>query len=152
TLRVERGGSRTLLFELSRFLQVKQVESQGRPLEFINNPALEGTRLAKQGNDQVAVVFPDRLREGEVLQLHFVYGGDVLSEAGGGLLYVGARGAWYPNRGLQPCMFDLEFRYPAEWKVIATGKRMDVASADEGLDSASGERQSKWVSEQPIAL
>lgn len=152
TMKVNRGGSRTLLFELSRFLQVNRVEENGKPLEFINNPALDGTRLAKQGNDQVAVVFPNPLHEGQVLKLRFVYGGDVLSDAGGGLMYVGARGAWYPNRGLQPCIFDLEFRYPAEWKLVATGKRMDVASADEGLDTASGERQAKWVSEQPFAL
>jgi len=152
TMKMMRGGSRTLLFELSRFLQVKQAEANGRAVEFINNPSLDGTRLAKQGNDQVAVVFPETLREGQVLKLRFTYGGDVLSEAGGGLLYVGARGAWYPNRGLQPCAFDLEFRYPAEWKLVATGKRTEAGTADEGLDTARGETHSKWVSEQPIAL
>src|SRR5690242_2289823 len=67
TMKVARGGSRTLLFELSRFLQVKQVEANGQPIEFINNPSLDGTRLAKQGNDQVAVVFPEPLREGQLL-------------------------------------------------------------------------------------
>src|SRR5438874_8059320 len=43
------------------------------------------------------------------------YAGDVLSEAGGGLLYVGARGIWYPNRGLAAADFDLRFQYPAGW-------------------------------------
>jgi hypothetical protein len=150
-MHVRRGGARAVLFELSRFLQVKQVEVNGKPVEFINNPALEGTQLARRGNDQVAVVFDRPLRAGQELQLHFVYGGDVLSEAGGGLLYVGARGAWYPNRGLTPCDFDLTFQYPEEWTLIATGKRMD-----DGQTPAAGampsERRARWVSERPIAL
>ncbi|HSB74151.1 MAG TPA: hypothetical protein VLC12_00795, partial [Terriglobales bacterium] len=81
------SGERALLFELSRFLQVKRVESEGRALEFIHNPALEGTQLARRGNDVVAVVFPQPLHAGEHLSLTFEYSGPVLSEAGGGLLY-----------------------------------------------------------------
>src|SRR5207237_6772875 len=106
-----RAGERALLFELSRFLQIKNVEADGQPVEYIHNQAIEGTQLARRGNDLVAVVFPEALRVGQKIKLHFVYGGDVLSEAGGGLLYVGARGTWYPNRGLGMSNYDLEFRY-----------------------------------------
>ena len=58
------------------------------------------------------MVFPQPLRDREILNLKFVYSGEVLSEAGGGLLYVGARGTWYPNRGLAMADFDLEFDIP----------------------------------------
>ena len=71
-------------FELSRFLQVKQVEADGQTVEFIHNQALEGTQLARRGNDLVAVIFPQPLRTGQKVSLRFVYGGDVLSEAGAG--------------------------------------------------------------------
>ncbi|HSS97597.1 MAG TPA: hypothetical protein VLK33_11230, partial [Terriglobales bacterium] len=81
---------RTLVFELSRFLQVKQVEADGHSIEFIHNQALEGTALSRLGNDQIAVVLPSDLKAGKKITLHFVYGGDVLSDAGGGLVYVGA--------------------------------------------------------------
>src|SRR5205085_11362478 len=50
-LQVRQSGERALLFELSRFLQVKKVEADGRPLEFVHNPALDGTQLARRGND-----------------------------------------------------------------------------------------------------
>jgi len=53
--------------------------------------------------------------------LRFVYAGEVLAEAGKGLLYVGAR-HWYPNRGLAMSDFDLTFHYPPEWMLVATGK------------------------------
>jgi len=148
-LEVRHGGMRTLLFELSRFLHVKSVEANGRKVEFINNQALEGTQLARRGNDLVAVVFSAPLKSGEKLELHFTYGGEVLSEAARGLLYVGARGTWYPNRGLAMADFDLEFHYPAEWTLVATGQRTQGTAPETG---APGEQTSRWISDRPMPV
>ena len=150
-LDVRQGGQRSVLFELSRDLQISRVEADGRTVEFIHNPAVEGSQLARHGNDLVAVVFPQPLRTGQTLNLRFVYAGEVLSEVGEGLLYVGARGTWYPNRGLVMSNFDLEFHYPAGWTLIATGKRADVLSSNTG-DDPPGEQVSRWVSERPIPI
>jgi hypothetical protein len=149
TLQVEvlRGGSRFLAFDLSRFLEVKAVEVDGYPVEFIHNPAVEGTRRARSGNDIVAVILPEPARKGQKLSLHFTYAGEVLSEAGPGLLYVGARGTWYPNRGLAMADFDLTFHYPEDWTLIATGKPEPFDSPQSG-----GEQVTRWVSERPIPV
>jgi Peptidase family M1 domain len=155
-MEVRQGGQRAVLFELSRFLQIKQIEADGHSLEFIQNQALEGTQLARRGNDLVALVFPEPLRTGQRMELHFAYGGDVLSEAGGGLLYVGARGTWYPNRGMAMSKFDLEFRYPEDWTLVATGKRVDstpAASADGASSNlVPGEQMSHWISDHAIPV
>jgi len=154
TLKVEvhTGGDRTVLFELSRFLPLKSVELNGRPVDFIHNQAVEGTQLARRGNDLVAVVFPAPLHTGDKFELHFVYGGEVLSEAGKGLLYVGARGTWYPNRGLAMADYALEFRYPPGWTLVATGKRITPDSSSETSITAGAEQVSRWVSERPIPV
>jgi hypothetical protein len=151
---VRRSGDRVLYFELSRFLQVKAVEVDGQPVEFINNPAMDGTQLARRGNDLVAVVFPDPLQAGRKLKIRFSYSGEVLSEAGGGLLYVGARGTWYPNRGLAMSNFDLQFRYPAGWTLVATGKKVNASAPDSTADAGSseGEQVAHWISERPMVL
>lgn len=145
TLEATRSGERTLVFELSRYLKVSSVAAGDTPLEFIQNESLEGGDLARRGNDLVAVVLPRPLRAREKLALHFNYSGSVLSEAGSGLMYVGARGIWYPNLGPAMSDFDLEFRYPAGWTLVATGKRVSA-------DSSGGEQASRWVSERPIPL
>lgn len=151
---VRKGGGRTLLFELSRYLKLDAVQEGGRALEFIQNQALEGTQLQRKGNDLVAVVFPAPLRTGQDLKLRFSYAGEVLSEAGKGLLYVGERGTWYPSFGLNPARFDLEFRYPAEWTLVATGKQVPPAGATEPGEAAEvpGLHVSRWVSERPMAV
>jgi hypothetical protein len=147
-LEVRQAGQRAVLFELSRSLQVSKVEADGHSVEFIHNQTLEGTQLARRGNDLIAVVFPQSLRAGQQINLHFIYGGDVLSEAGAGLLYVGSRGTWYPNRGLEMARFDLQFRYPAGWTLLATGKRIEGAPAD----LPPGEQFGHWVSDRPMPI
>ncbi|MGC2446941.1 MAG: M1 family aminopeptidase, partial [Candidatus Sulfotelmatobacter sp.] len=148
---VSTGGARTLLFELSRFLRIESVTLDGQPVEYIHNPALEGTHLARQGNDVVAVILPRTARTGETFELEFKYGGEVLAEAGGGLLYVGARGTWYPNRGLEMANFDLEFRYPTDWTLVATGKPTPIVSGEIPQESGT-EQRSHWISDRPIPL
>ncbi len=146
---VRESGSRILLFELSRYLNVESVKLDGQPVEFIHNPALAGTQLARQGNDFVAVALPDAPQVGQQIELDFAYGGEVLAEAGSGLLYVGARGTWYPNRGLEMADFDLQFTYPPDWTLVATGK---PTPPDRAPNPANGQQVGRWVSERPIPL
>lgn len=147
---VREGGGRTLLFELSRFLEIETLKLDGEPVEFIHNPSLEGTQLARRGNDVVAVIMPQPLVAGQKFALEFVYNGEVLAEAGSGLLYVGARGTWYPNRGMEMADFDLQFSYPPEWTLVATGKQAPYAT--ESIAQGSGEETSRWISDRPIPL
>jgi hypothetical protein len=152
-LEVRRGGSRFLAFELSRFLQIRTVEADGRPVEFIHNPAVEGTQLARSGNDMLAVLLPEPARQGQTITLRFVYGGEVIVEAGQGLLYVGARGTWYPNRGLGMADYDLTFHYPPGWTLLATGKPQAPAKPAHSAPANTGDEQvSRWVSERPIPV
>lgn len=143
-------GGRILLFELSRFLQVESVLFDGKPVEFIHNPALEGTALSRRGNDVVAVALAAPVLPGQKFNLDFTYGGDVLADAGNGLMYVGARGTWYPNRGMDMANFDLEFSYPTGWTLLATGKPAPVVP--DHAAKAGAEQTSRWVSERPIPL
>lgn len=145
-LQVRKGGQRTVIFELARSLVIKEVDADGSPVEFIHNPTIEGTQLARRGNDLVAVIFPRPLETGQQVTLRFVYDGTVLAEAGPGLLYVGAHGTWYPNRGFAMSNFDLEFRYPTGWTLVATGKPV------EPVQTEGAEQISRWISERSIPV
>jgi peptidase M1-like protein len=136
---------RVLLFELSRMLRVSQVLADGRPVEFIHNQAIEGSHLARQGNDVIAVVLPNPIEKGHKLELSFQYAGSVLSEAANGLLYVGDRGTWYPNVGFARASYDLQFEYPAGWTLVSVGHRTEAKN--EGA-----EQSSHWVSSRPIPI
>jgi hypothetical protein len=149
-IEVKRGGPRLMLFELSRFLNVQSVKLDGEAVEFIHNPSVEGTQLARSGNDFVAVILPEAAQTGQKMDLEFSYAGEVLAEAGSGLLYVGARGTWYPNRGLVMSDFDLQFDYPPGWTLVATGKP-SLATPDPTA-KVKGLETSHWVSDRPIPV
>src|ERR1700730_5326320 len=155
---ITRGGVRALIFELSRFLQLQVVEADGQPVEFIHNPSIEGTQISRHGNDLVVVILPEPTRAGETIELRFVYGGEVLAEAGNGLLYVGARGTWYPNRGLAMADFDLKFHYPRGWTLLGTGKPMTTSIRPGDLPPAGAmpnmadEQTARWISERPLPV
>lgn len=144
-LSCRRPGQRTLFFELSRYLGLKSVRWNGAAVDFLQNEAILGSELERRGNDVVAVLLPRALSCEQESRLEFSYSGDVMSEAGGGLMYVGARGTWYPNRGVNMADFDLQFRYPSSWTLLATGKRIQQ-------QVAGGEQISHWISERPIPL
>jgi len=145
TIISRRDGARMLMFELSRLLQIKQVQTDGTPVEFIHNPSIEGSQLARRGNDIVGVILPSPMRTGQKLALVFDYSGDVLSEAANGLLYVGEHGTWYPNIGFEKASYNLEFRYPQAWTLVATGKKTQQSTA-------GAEQVSQWNSERPIPV
>jgi hypothetical protein len=155
-LEVVHEGSRFMIFELSRFLQLKSVEADNKPVEFIQNPAIEGTRLARSGDDIIGVILPEPPHKGQKITLRFVYGGEVLAEAGSGLLYVGARGNWYPNRGLAMANFDLTFHYPPGWTLVATGEPAPIAASTNSgqteLRSTNNEQVSRFVSQRLIPV
>jgi hypothetical protein len=145
SLTAKYGGQQLLFFELSRYLKVHSVTLAGKPLDFLQNESVDGTELAKRGNDLVAVFLPRPVNDGEQFQLHFEYAGAVMQQAGTGLLYVGARGTWYPSRGVAMSKFDLEFRWPTEWTLVATGKRTS-------LETQGSELVGRWVSEVEMPL
>ena len=140
-----RSGSRILLFELSRLLQIKSVEADGKPVEFIHNQAVEGSQLARRGNDALAVFLPAAMKVGDPIRLKISYSGSVLSEAANGLLYVGARGTWYPNTGFAMSAFDMEFRYPVGWTLVAVGHRTD-------LKTEGTEQIARWVTDRKVPI
>jgi len=145
SLTPRRNGSRVLLFELSRLLQVQSVEANGTAVEFIHNQAVEGSQLEKRGNDALAVLLPAPMKTGVQIQLKIVYSGAVLSEKANGLLYVGERGTWYPNVGFSMSSFDLEFRYPPGWTLVAVGRRTELKS--EGTQQVA-----HWVTERKVPV
>lgn len=145
TISPKKTGATLLILELSRLLQVKSAEADGRPVEFIHNPSLTGSQLARRGDDMLAIYLPGGLHSGRPVELTIRYSGSVLSEAANGLLYVGEHGTWYPNAGFVMSWFDLEFRYPVGWTLVATGNQTETKAA-------GTEQVSHWVSERPVPV
>jgi hypothetical protein len=143
TLTPRRSGHRTVVLELSRYLKLSEVRVNGEPTEFIQNEAISGSDLSRRGDDLIGVVMPESLQKDRPVKLAFKYSGPVMFNAGGELIYVGARGTWYPNVGPSFSNFDLTFECPNDWTVVGTGKQVSNTVV-------GGKRVTRFVTEKPI--
>ena len=148
-----RRQARALLFELFRFLTVSEVtqvapDGAERPLEFFQNTLLSAAEVGTRGSDVVLVVLP-RAAPGEAPRrrtLRFRYRGRVVSDVGGGVLYVGARSLWYPNIDTgEPAHYRLRFRVPRSLELVATGNLQETRQEGDW-------KETLWVTDVPLPI
>jgi len=134
-------GERVLKFALLPTLRVTRVTGEGgQDLHFIQeNRKEDGSFYA---------VLDDAPAMGQVHSITVEYGGDkVLSNAGGGSYYVGARQSWYPNlNGFgEKALYDLTFKVPPSNVLISVGKL-------EGQHTEAGFAVTHWITQVPVAV
>jgi hypothetical protein len=113
-------GISALSFEISPLMQVSGATVDGRPAEVLQRDALRANIL-RAGNELVVLVPPEPLRAGREYEIEFHHSGNVVMNAGGHVLYVNARGNWYPMHGSQFASYDLLFRYPKDLDLVTPG-------------------------------
>ena len=134
-------GERVMKFGLLPTLRVTRVTDQnGQDLHYIQeNRKEDGSFYA---------VLDEAPAMGEEHSISVEYVGDkVLSNAGNGSYYVGARESWYPNlNGFgEKALYDLTFKVPPRNVVISVGKLA-------GESTEAGFAVSHWVTPIPVAV
>jgi len=126
------GSDRVLTFDFSRLLKVSEVlDERGESLAVYSYPLQEEIDAGDRSKGWIQVVLPAPHPVGEKFRLRFSYQGNVITDVGNNVLYVGERGGWYPNLGLgSPASFDLKFDYPENLTLVATGARIEKTTAN----------------------
>src|SRR6266852_6006516 len=97
-LRAETGTERVLALQLSRALTIDRITGvNGEALAFFQNEGMNLQERSARGNDYLDVVLPQTPAGHQEFTLHFHYRGNVIEDAGNGVLFVGARESWYPR-------------------------------------------------------
>lgn len=156
-LELTEPGPHILFFELSRFLRVQEVTDLSRPaataasapLEFFQNVTLTAEEARYRGSDVVVVFLPSSPAAPGTAEKHtlrFRYHGQVISDVGGGVLFVGARGSWYPTLGdVSLADYHLRFRTPRTLELVTAGTLK--AQREEGEW-----RETEWVTEKSLPV
>jgi hypothetical protein len=147
-LRALHDGGRVIVLELSRYLVVDEcTNGEGKALTFFQNEDVSRREMLRRGNDQLMVVLPAAARAKEEFHIGVRYHGSVISDAGNGVYYVGARGTWYPhlNAAAQFASYDLTFHWPRKLKLVATGDSVET-------HEDHGQHSGRWRSAVPMAF
>src|SRR5258707_24113 len=146
--RAETGGERVLTLQLSHLLNIDEVtDVRGEALTYFQNEGMTLRERSTHGNDFLYVVLPSAPTRGTEFSLRFRYRGNVIEDAGNGVLYVGARESWYPHfgDGADFADYDLTMHWPRRLRLVATGAKLDER---EDGDSRVGH----WRTEKPASV
>jgi hypothetical protein len=147
-VRSETSGERVLMFQLSRALHAETVtDEQGKPLPYFQNEGMTLQERSVRGNDYLHVVLPRPSQKGQEFTIHFHYRGNVIENAGNGVLFVGARESWYPHLGDQAdfASYELTMHWPRHLKLVATGAKLDEQIAGDF-------RVAHWRTDKPLSI
>ena len=126
--RAETGGERVLQLQLSRTLNIDDISSdRGEPLIYFQNEGMTLRQRSTRGNDFLYVVLPAAPARGSEFTVRFRYHGNVIEDAGNGVLFVSARESWYPHSGdaAEFADYDLTMHWPRRLRMVATGTKLD---------------------------
>jgi hypothetical protein len=134
-------GERVMKFGLLPTLRVSRVtDENGQDLHYIQE--------SRKEDGSFYAILDEAPEAGKEHSISVEYVGDkVLSNAGDGSYYVGARESWYPNlNGFgEKALYDLTFKVPPSNVVISVGKL-------EGQSTEAGFAVSHWVTPVPVAV
>ena len=146
--RAETGGERVLPLQLSRMLTIDEVSGErGEPIAFFQNEGMTLSERSTRGNDFLYLVLPSPPARGTEFTLRFRYHGNVIEDAGNGVLFVSARESWYPHSGdaAEFADYDLTMHWPRRLRLVATGTKIDER---EDGDSRVGH----WRTDKPASV
>lgn len=140
------GSQQFLGIQLSRSLKIASITGEhGEALTFFQNEGLTQQEINSRGQDTLLVFLPKTPAQGATFTLNFRYSGNVIEDAGNGVLFVGARDNWYPHFGdaSEFAFYDLTFHWPKRLRLVATGTKS--AEREDGES-----RVANWSTRNPV--
>jgi Peptidase family M1 domain len=140
------GAEQIVFIQLSRALKVDSITlNNAAQLAFFQNEGLTEQELRARGDDTLCIFLPARPAPGDSFSLQMHYRGNVIENAGNGVLVVGAHESWYPHYGdsSQFALYDLALRWPKRLRLVATGDKLE--EHEEG-----DQRAGRWKTSQPV--
>ncbi|MCX6619932.1 MAG: M1 family aminopeptidase [Acidobacteria bacterium] len=115
-------GQRAAMLEISRRMAISGATIDGEKAEVFERESMRADLLRHDQNHGLLIVAPKPLEAGRDYELEIRHSGEVITDAGNGVYFVGARGGWYPRIASGYSSFDLTFRYPKALNLVATGE------------------------------
>ena len=135
------AGERVVRFQLLPNLRVARVTgAQGKELLYLQE--------SRKADGSFYVILPQPAELKKEYSLTIEYQGDkVITKAGNGSFYIGAREAWYPNLNdfSERALYDLTFRVPKRYHLISVGDLQSEAIED-------NQNVTHWLTPKPIAV
>lgn len=138
-------SSRTFAFELSENLRLESLLVDGEPADYVQLEQSPAGGASRRQNNVVLLALESEPATDDRPRLRFVYSGEAVADAGQRVFMVMNRGDWYPRGEPGFAEYDMTFRHPSQFDLVATGELVSETIAD-------GVREVRFRSPSPIRL
>lgn len=114
-----------MTFELAPDMKVTSASVDGKPAEVFRRDSLRANLIGRRYNEPFLLVLPEPFEPGSRHEIEIQHSGRVIREAGNDVFFVAARTNWYPVYDPQFTKFDITFKAPKVWQVVATGEQVE---------------------------
>lgn len=121
TVTPSRPELRVLAFDISGGMRVTAARVNGEEAEIFAPESLRANLMRRLDSSMFLVVPPAPLESGRHYEVVFEHEGRVAVPAGKNVFFVGGRGNWYPQAGIQFARYDITFTYPAGVQIVFPG-------------------------------
>lgn len=125
TIRIGSKALGALTFEIARAMRVSRVTVDGQPAAILQRESLRANAMLSGGNEWFLVMPASSLAPRTEHTIRFEHEGRVIRMAGNKVYFVGDRSTWYPRRGQDFATYELTFRYPARFSLVAMGEKVE---------------------------
>jgi hypothetical protein len=120
-IRAEEGSSRVIALDLSGRMRALSAKVDGVEAEIFERDSIRTGLVRGNGNELLLILPRETLAPGSEHEVEITHEGQVVTDAGHHVYFVGSRGSWYPGRGIQYADFDVTYHYPKALDLIAAG-------------------------------
>jgi hypothetical protein len=144
---VDRAGERLIGFQFSRQINIDGATLALEPVPTFPDEKSPQEERSTRNGDVLFVLLPNAPKPGEEFELTLRYHGNVITDAGNGVLFVGSRESWYPHLGgsAEFSTYDLTFHWPKKFRLAATGVKLEEREEGEV-------RTGHWRTEKPASV
>ena len=120
----------TIALLVSQNMVITAARSGGADLEIYRPAAMRLNTIRRDQDTAFLLAMPEGAEPNEPLILEIAHEGRVVDDSGNDVLFVGARGSWFPGAGHRFATYEVSFRVP---------KGLDFVSTCESVESSSDE-------------
>ncbi|MCC6263957.1 MAG: hypothetical protein IT169_10300 [Bryobacterales bacterium] len=110
----------TIALLLSQNMQILSASAGGEALEVYRPQSMRLNTIRRDRDAAFLVSMPKAAAPGRPIEIEIVHEGRVVQDSGNDVLFVGARGSWFPGAGNRLATYDVVFRAPKGLDFVST--------------------------------
>lgn len=118
----------TIALLVSRNMQIVSASAGDETLEVYRPQSMRLNTIRHDQDAAFLISMPKAAIPGRPIVIEIIHEGRVVQDSGNGVLFVGARGSWFPGVGNRMATYDVVFRVPKGMDFVSTWETMEQTS------------------------